>query len=63
MPGVYIQQSGGRKQFTGVVRGANFLTAEAHDAGVAVHDLLPAEVFHFCRAKLLDALVIEIDVT
>ena len=56
-------QRGGTEQFAGVVRGADLLTAEAHDTGVTVHDLFPAQVFHLRRAELLDGLVVEINVT
>ena len=46
-----------------VIRGTNFLTAQTHDAGVAVHDLFPAEVFHLRRTELLNALIIKIYIT
>ena len=58
---VDLQRSGG-EQLACVIRRANFLTAETHDAGVAIHDLFPAQVTHLCRAELLDRLVVEIDV-
>ena len=56
-------QRGRGKHLAGVIRRANFLAAETHDAGVAVHDLFPAQVFHRRRAELFNGLVIEIDVT
>lgn len=55
-------EGGGAEQLAGVVGGADLLAAVAHDAGVAVEHLLPAEVLELCRAELLDGLVLDVDI-
>ena len=56
-------QRGRRKHLPGGIGRADLLAAEAHDAGVGVHQLLPAQVAEFRSPELLDGGVVQVDVT
>src|SRR5574340_293734 len=55
-------QGGGGQHLAGVIGGTDLLAAEAHDTGIAVHNLLPAQVADLFCAEGLNALVIQVDV-
>ena len=49
------------KHLAGGIRRAGILAAVAHDAGVSIHNLRPAQVFQAGGAKLFDAFIFKVE--